>query len=128
MHANNLKELPTKHLIKLRHLKEHEEKSHTLRVEITIRGWERIHTKSFYEYLDRMEEWIRQADHDLYFVDSVKGSSKIERLFVLKKKHTASMKEIETILYTSLSDIESLEPLADEEWNKYDTVHIDKPA
>ncbi len=50
-------------------MKDIQDESHTLRIEITIRGWEQIHTKSFYRYLDEIEKLIRKVDLELSLLD-----------------------------------------------------------
>ncbi|MHA2243904.1 MAG: hypothetical protein ACXADY_02955 [Candidatus Hodarchaeales archaeon] len=72
-----LTNISPKKLIKIRHLKKAEEDAHALRIEITIRGWEQIHTKSFYQYLDDVEKMVRKID--------LKLSTPIEKPKICKK-------------------------------------------
>lgn len=106
MNANNLKELPAKQLVKLRHLKEVEVQSHIMRVEITIRGWENIHTRQFYIHLARMVKWIKDRDKDFYFKEqnTMKDCEKCGRELIfltesksskLAKKYRRKLEHIE---------------------------------
>ena len=68
MKHDRITDLPTEQLTKIRHIKEFmrsKEDRHILRLEITIRGWEQIHSKSFYRYLDKMEQIIRRKDYTM---------------------------------------------------------------
>lgn len=93
MKANEMTELPAKQLVKLRHLREIEEDPNMLRAEITIRNWENIHTKSFYQYLDEMVKWIKKIDRNLYFKeDQIMNnceSCKEELIFIIEAKSSS---------------------------------------
>lgn len=127
LHANELKELPVKHLTKLRHIKESEDTNHQLRVEITIRGWKQIHTKAFYRYLENMKDLIEDVD-DGFNRKGRSGKSEAEEVREIITKAEIKYKEIKIELETELSilavgDSKSKEIGEDQErYEKYDMI------
>ncbi|MFW9854606.1 MAG: hypothetical protein ACFFFG_06080 [Candidatus Thorarchaeota archaeon] len=61
-----LEDLPLQKIRHLEELKELENDRHKLRIELTIRGWEQIHTKAYYQYLDQIKHLILRQDLALY--------------------------------------------------------------
>ena len=55
--------------LKIQHLRDIKEEAHTLRIELTLRGWEEIHTKPFYEYLRKQAKEIIRIDSELSRID-----------------------------------------------------------
>jgi len=57
-----LTDLPPSKIRHLEELKEIENDKHTLRLEITLWGWEQIHTKGYYGFLDKIKQLILRQD------------------------------------------------------------------
>jgi hypothetical protein len=122
LYANNLKEIPKKPLAKLRHIKEYEDTSKILRLEITIRGWEKIHTQAFYHYLDDLEKLIRKIDERYYFKDENKTLTQMEFIQILKEEVQQELKKISDKLNYSLAEQSQTDGKKPEYYNKFDRV------
>lgn len=99
-----IEDLPAEKLIKIRHLRDIEEEQHNLRLEITIRGWEQIHTKTFFKYLDQIERIIRRIDLKLSELDNNK-KTRSENIKELKDYVERKLDKIEEELEIEIQDV-----------------------
>lgn len=98
-----IKDLPADKLIKIRHLRDIQEEQYTLRIEITIRGWEQIHTKTFFKYLNQIEKLIRKIDLKLSELDDNK-LSRSENIKAIKDFAEEKLDKIEATLEIEIQD------------------------